>query len=189
MNAITNGTGPRQYSREELIIMRHVGPVVFDTNKLSGAGQNCLKHSCSTGRDRKRDFRSDPLGSSSRRNMLPSSESSNSQRSSERTDEKLILQPRAMPAWHFRRRDQSTESSDQPLDAPTGLNAQRTENFQRFYRAVVSPSHVRVTAGGRIVPNYARPPPVFTWNCEEQYFEHVSEVKQMEFGVVGSWRG
>jgi hypothetical protein len=36
--------------------------------------------------------------------------------------------------------------------------AQRDEGFQRFYKAVVSPTHVRVTAGGRIVPNTRGPP-------------------------------
>ncbi|KAK7948992.1 uncharacterized protein PG986_009878 [Apiospora aurea] len=41
----------------------------------------------------------------------------------------------------------------EPLSAPTGLAAQQSEGFQRFFKAVVSPTHVRVTAGGRIVPN------------------------------------
>ncbi|KAL2069633.1 hypothetical protein VTL71DRAFT_14312 [Oculimacula yallundae] len=58
--------------------------------------------------------------------------------------------------WTLRRRDNSDRSS-QPHSAPTGLAAQQSENFQKFYRAVVSPSHVRVTAGGRIVPNTRSP--------------------------------
>ncbi|PHH49817.1 hypothetical protein CFIMG_006076RAa [Ceratocystis fimbriata CBS 114723] len=41
--------------------------------------------------------------------------------------------------------------------APPTLAAQKEEGFQRFYKAVVSPTHVRVTAGGRIVPN-TKPP-------------------------------
>jgi hypothetical protein len=53
--------------------------------------------------------------------------------------------------WNLRPRDSSDHSS-QPHSAPGGA-AHQSENFQRFYRAVVSPTHVRVTAGGRIVPN------------------------------------
>ncbi|KAM5345750.1 hypothetical protein ACJ41O_011611 [Fusarium nematophilum] len=40
-----------------------------------------------------------------------------------------------------------------PITAPSDLAAQRAEGFQKFYNAVISPTHVRVTAGGRIVPN------------------------------------
>jgi len=58
--------------------------------------------------------------------------------------------------WHLRRRDNSDRSS-QPHSAPTSFAAQQSENFQKFYRAVVSPTHVRVTAGGRIVPNTRSP--------------------------------
>jgi hypothetical protein len=47
---------------------------------------------------------------------------------------------------------------DEPIPAPTGSRAQKSEGFQRFYKAVVSPTHVRVTAGGRIVPNLRGPP-------------------------------
>ncbi|KAL5623923.1 hypothetical protein BROUX41_003983 [Berkeleyomyces rouxiae] len=43
------------------------------------------------------------------------------------------------------------------LRVPPTLAAQKEEGFQRFYKAVVSPTHVRVTAGGRIVPN-TKPP-------------------------------
>ena len=68
--------------------------------------------------------------------------------------------------WNFRRRDASDRSS-QPHSAPTGVAAQQSENFKRFYRAVVSPTHVRVTAGGRIVPNTrTSAPPPFEWNGE-----------------------
>lgn len=55
--------------------------------------------------------------------------------------------------WAYRGRTGSELNEPQPLSAPTGLAAQRDEGFQRFYKAVVSPTHVRVTAGGRIVPN------------------------------------
>ncbi|KUJ22947.1 uncharacterized protein LY89DRAFT_162151 [Mollisia scopiformis] len=65
--------------------------------------------------------------------------------------------------WALRRRDSSDRSS-QPHSAPTDNSAQRSENFQKFYRAVVSPTHVRVTAGGRIVPNTRATAPPPEWN-------------------------
>ncbi|KAI5928263.1 hypothetical protein F4810DRAFT_647684 [Camillea tinctor] len=55
--------------------------------------------------------------------------------------------------WKYRGRTGSEVTSSEPLSAPTGLLAQQSEGFQRFFKAVASPTHVRVTAGGRIVPN------------------------------------
>ena len=55
--------------------------------------------------------------------------------------------------WKYRGRTDSEHGEHQPIGAPAGLSAQKDEGFQRFYKAVVSPTHVRVTAGGRIVPN------------------------------------
>ncbi|OTB16322.1 hypothetical protein K445DRAFT_99072 [Daldinia sp. EC12] len=55
--------------------------------------------------------------------------------------------------WQYKGRTGSEVSSKEPLSAPAGLVAQQSEGFQRFFKAVVSPTHVRVTAGGRIVPN------------------------------------
>lgn len=55
--------------------------------------------------------------------------------------------------WQYRGRAGDEIGTPQPLSAPSGLATQRDEGFQRFYKAVVSPTHVRVTAGGRIVPN------------------------------------
>lgn len=55
--------------------------------------------------------------------------------------------------WKYRGRSGSEITSTEPLSAPTGLAAQQKEGFQRFFKAVVSPTHIRVTAGGRIVPN------------------------------------
>ncbi|KFX95209.1 hypothetical protein O988_05911 [Pseudogymnoascus sp. VKM F-3808] len=79
--------------------------------------------------------------------------------------------------WQFKRRDDSDRSS-QPLSAPSGYHAQKAENFQKFYRAVVSPTHVRVTAGGRIVPNIRAPPqPVFVWNRDKFFFEAKQDKK------------
>lgn len=59
--------------------------------------------------------------------------------------------------WKYRGRSGSEVTANEPLPAPTGLDAQHHEGFQRFYKAVVSPTHVRVTAGGRIVPNTRNP--------------------------------
>lgn len=59
--------------------------------------------------------------------------------------------------WKYRGRSGSEITAHEPLPAPTGLDAQHHEGFQRFYKAVVSPTHVRVTAGGRIVPNTRNP--------------------------------
>ncbi|OTB04179.1 hypothetical protein M426DRAFT_23045 [Hypoxylon sp. CI-4A] len=55
--------------------------------------------------------------------------------------------------WAYLGRAESELSMTEPLPAPAGLPAQQSEGFQRFFKAVVSPTHVRVTAGGRIVPN------------------------------------
>ncbi|KAK5660635.1 hypothetical protein OQA88_11997 [Cercophora sp. LCS_1] len=60
--------------------------------------------------------------------------------------------------WKYRGRSESEVATGEPFSAPTGISAQRSEGFQRFYKAVVSPTHVRVTAGGRIVPNTRGPP-------------------------------
>ncbi|KAM0251737.1 hypothetical protein ACHAQJ_008012 [Trichoderma viride] len=66
--------------------------------------------------------------------------------------------------WRYRGRNESEVIGAQPISAPTGLAAQKDEGFQRFYRAVVSPTHVRVTAGGRIVPNTrGSPSPTTRW--------------------------
>lgn len=55
--------------------------------------------------------------------------------------------------WKYRGRSSSEVTSNEPLSAPAGLAAQQREGFQKFFKAVVSPTHIRVTAGGRIVPN------------------------------------
>ncbi|KAI1151768.1 hypothetical protein F4825DRAFT_476762 [Nemania diffusa] len=62
-------------------------------------------------------------------------------------------QPSSNLQWKYRGRTGSEIASSEPLPAPTGLDKQSSEGFQRFFKAVVSPTHVRVTAGGRIVPN------------------------------------
>lgn len=55
--------------------------------------------------------------------------------------------------WKYRGRGDFEVPGAEPVSAPSGLPAQKNEGFQKFYKAVVSPTHVRVTAGGRIVPN------------------------------------
>ncbi|KAM7194877.1 hypothetical protein V8F20_007742 [Naviculisporaceae sp. PSN 640] len=59
--------------------------------------------------------------------------------------------------WKYRGRSESELGSSEPLQAPTGVPSQKQEGFQRFFKAVISPTHVRVTAGGRIVPNTRGP--------------------------------
>ncbi len=84
--------------------------------------------------------------------------------------------------WNLRRRDDSDRSS-QPHSAPTGFAAQQSENFQRFYRAVVSPTHVRVTAGGRIVPNTRSPasaPSQLEWSSDKLFFEPSRSTSEYE---------
>ncbi|KAK0748524.1 hypothetical protein B0T21DRAFT_356713 [Apiosordaria backusii] len=60
--------------------------------------------------------------------------------------------------WRYHGRSDSEANIPEPIPAPSGDMAQRSEGFRRFYKAVVSPTHVRVTAGGRIVPNTRGPP-------------------------------
>jgi len=73
--------------------------------------------------------------------------------------------------WMLRKRSSSDRSS-QPFPAPSGFEAQKADNFRKFYAAVISPTHLRVTAGGRIVPNTRGfPHRPFTWNAEKQFFE------------------
>ena len=100
-------------------------------------------------------------------------------KSSEGTEDSMLAtgaikrRPMQQHQWHYRRRDSSDRH--QPHSAPTGFAAQQAENFQRFYRAVVSPTHVRVTAGGRIVPNTRAPPP-WQWNGDKGLFEHQGSI-------------
>ncbi|CAM1509171.1 Fc.00g029100.m01.CDS01 [Cosmosporella sp. VM-42] len=69
--------------------------------------------------------------------------------------------------WKYRGRTDSEHAEGQPISAPSGPAAQKNEGFQRFYKAVVSPTHVRVTAGGRIVPNTrGSSSPTGKWNKE-----------------------
>ncbi|KGQ03735.1 hypothetical protein BBAD15_g11026 [Beauveria bassiana D1-5] len=70
--------------------------------------------------------------------------------------------------WRYRGRTEQECGEAQPISAPPGLVAQKDEGFQRFYKAVVSPTHVRVTAGGRIVPNTrASSSPTGKWTKEK----------------------
>lgn len=65
--------------------------------------------------------------------------------------------------WRYRGRSDSEQAERQPIPAPSTLATQRDEGFQRFYKAVISPTHVRVTAGGRIVPNPKGSSPTGKW--------------------------
>ncbi|QSZ35927.1 hypothetical protein DSL72_007049 [Monilinia vaccinii-corymbosi] len=73
------------------------------------------------------------------------------------------------------------DSQVQPHSAPTSVALHQAENFRRFYRAVVSPTHVRVTAGGRIVPNTrAMAPPLFEPNGDKKSFESPEKINDTE---------
>ncbi|KAI1820565.1 hypothetical protein F4861DRAFT_545453 [Xylaria intraflava] len=63
------------------------------------------------------------------------------------------VKPSSNTQWRYRGRTGSEVTSNEPLPAPITLDKQSSEGFQKFFKAVVSPTHVRVTAGGRIVPN------------------------------------
>lgn len=77
------------------------------------------------------------------------------------------IPPGANVQWKYRGRTGSEVTSSDPLPAPTGLDKQSSEGFQRFFKAVVSPTHVRVTAGGRIVPNTrSSVSPTMKWDKE-----------------------
>ena len=69
--------------------------------------------------------------------------------------------------WKYRGRSDSEFAETQPISAPSSLAAQKDEGFQRFYKAVVSPTHVRVTAGGRIVPNTRGSSPTGKWSKDK----------------------
>lgn len=89
--------------------------------------------------------------------------------------------------WSLRRRN-SSDRSVQPLSAPSGADAQQSENFKKFYRAVVSPTHIRVTAGGRIVPNTrTAAPPTFEWNAEKHHFDQKSSEQEPSNPQTRSW--
>ncbi|RGP75871.1 hypothetical protein FSPOR_464 [Fusarium sporotrichioides] len=67
-----------------------------------------------------------------------------------------------------------------PMVAPADLGSQKSEGFQKFYNSVVSPTHVRVTAGGRIVPNTRGPPsPISKWNRERGSLDGQSHPRPM----------
>ncbi|KAK4187602.1 hypothetical protein QBC35DRAFT_434730 [Podospora australis] len=75
-----------------------------------------------------------------------------------RISREQIGDPGRQMEWRYSGRSESDAPVNEPISAPTDLSTQKSEGFQRFYKAVVSPTHVRVTAGGRIVPNTRGPP-------------------------------
>ncbi|KAK4167296.1 hypothetical protein QBC43DRAFT_363185 [Cladorrhinum sp. PSN259] len=79
-------------------------------------------------------------------------------RGQQQLQQQPVLNPACSTEWKYRGRSDSETPAVEPIQAPGGLSAQKSEGFQRFYKAVVSPTHVRVTAGGRIVPNTRGPP-------------------------------
>ncbi|KAL8380686.1 hypothetical protein RB595_005117 [Gaeumannomyces hyphopodioides] len=98
--------------------------------------------------------------------MMMPTQKTNKDESSTEPDEVVFKRrfehqfPTIDQAWKLRGRGGSEVASGtghqfgkQPANAPSEMASQHHEGFQRFYKTVVSPTHVRVTAGGRIVPN------------------------------------
>ncbi|KAG9231807.1 hypothetical protein BJ875DRAFT_105611 [Amylocarpus encephaloides] len=172
-------SGPRSYAQDELRCIRDTLPLdrrvlevlsaradiacivrlPEDKRKFSRT-VSCPGQSLSNITNRRRPFQQSSMG-----NSTPTDDNE------EPTITEVVTSRDLPPTqWNLRRRDSSDRS--QPYSAPTGSIAQQSENFQRFYRAVVSPTHVRVTAGGRIVPNTRTAgPPAFEWNNDKRCFE------------------
>lgn len=92
--------------------------------------------------------------------------------------------------WKYRGRTESEHGEHQPIGAPPGLSAQKDEGFQRFYKAVVSPTHVRVTAGGRIVPNTrGSSSPTAKWSREKPGGEVPYMSRSASHGTYGDTSG
>ncbi|KAL8413084.1 hypothetical protein RB596_009584 [Gaeumannomyces avenae] len=97
--------------------------------------------------------------------MRPTQETSKDDSSAEREEVVSKRRPEHQfkvvdPAWKLRGRGGSEvvpsigqQFDKQPTNAPSEIASQHHEGFRRFYKTVMSPTHVRVTAGGRIVPN------------------------------------
>ncbi|KAI2468279.1 hypothetical protein F4781DRAFT_422774 [Annulohypoxylon bovei var. microspora] len=130
---------PRVYSREELLKLRDSLPRTI-LNKLQSskeAAKNPASSNMSSANDRRLKKAKEDVSSSAE-------------------SDEIIFQgkkSRQPNQWQYRGRTGSEVTSNDPVSAPVGLGAQQSEGFQRFFKAVVSPTHVRVTAGGRIVPN------------------------------------
>jgi hypothetical protein len=203
----------RRYTNEELLRMRTSLPVVncvikklnkhpdIGTYSLDDSKPNCtvanLTLVATVVRLPEEAFRNPDRFSCESRNLVDITNTRRSQQqskrnvvqSSEESGDSSIsgtqtLRDCRQVQWSLRRRDSSDRSS-QPHSAPTSLAAQNSENFQRFYRAVVSPTHVRVTAAGRIVPNTrttASPSPAYEWNGDKLHFEPRQQVPEVDVG-------
>jgi hypothetical protein len=100
----------------------------------------------------------------------------------------LALQPHEQKQMWMLRKRSSSDRSSQPFPAPSGFEAQKADNFRKFYAAVISPTHLRVTAGGRIVPNTrGLPHHPFAWNAEKQFFESTDRAFGPELEQQKSW--
>ncbi|KAG5950881.1 hypothetical protein E4U53_004237 [Claviceps sorghi] len=115
----------------------------------------------------------------------------------EHNEEKMALKESAVrqldgtdAEWKYRGRSELEHGQHEPIGAPPGLSAQRDEGFQRFYKAVVSPTHVRVTAGGRIVPNTrGSSSPTAKWSREKPGVERSFTSRSSSHGTYGDTTG
>ena len=172
----------RSYSATELLRMRRSSPPEDLTYRLQNRLHQCPELSMSRGRTfllyKSANFTSGDID----RRPFERAHSMKLTRIPEETVRETsgdsgdsILPKRSAPRqfdgteheWKYTGRNDSEEAEPQPISAPTGLEAQKIKGFQRFYQAVVSPTHVRVTAGGRIVPNNRASSPT-TKNTKEK---------------------
>ncbi|KAK0651507.1 hypothetical protein B0T16DRAFT_80895 [Cercophora newfieldiana] len=114
------------------------------------AAESCRGPLRGSGRESIRGNSRDPIRSSAPE-ALP--EPSQQQPQREPAPREVSREGASSDQWQYRGRSESEVASGEPASAPTGIPAQQKAGFQRFVQAVVSPTHVRVTAGGKIVPN------------------------------------
>ncbi|KAI9650869.1 hypothetical protein NHQ30_000904 [Ciborinia camelliae] len=173
-----------RYSIDHLLDLKSSLPVIFcvihNINKHPDiaaiftlpeqAFRNPLTYSCLTATLFKQRKYTRPQGTTRR------GESSSSSSQSMRSQGSWCL--RQHPNFESRR---TFDNQIQPHSAPTNVTLHQAENFRRFYRAVVSPTHVRVTAGGRIVPNTrAMAPPSFEPNGDKHSSESPQQTNDTE---------
>ncbi|KAI1000391.1 hypothetical protein K3495_g7804 [Podosphaera aphanis] len=156
------GLPTRRYSIDELLNLRERLPVVRClVNNLNRADVTSVlripeeafhdpAHFFCTTKALAEIFNQYKANLNSRKYTSESSEESGCQSVANTITDNHLTQPQIH--WNLRRRE-SSDRSGEPRSAPSGIAAQKAENFQKFYRAVISPTHIRVTAGGRIVPN------------------------------------
>ncbi|KAM0555995.1 hypothetical protein ACHAPJ_005976 [Fusarium lateritium] len=146
---------PFVYSARELLRLRHASPIEEVSFKLAAKveADYDLGEIIRTGSAR-------PLS-------LIVEESGGSSDSDDRFHQGPVQQLDGTDSERKYRVRSDSEHERGPMIAPPDIATQKAEGFQKFYNSVVSPTHVRVTAGGRIVPNTRGPhSPISKWTRE-----------------------